>query len=90
MVELFKLGMAKPLNAIVVALCVGFISLQLAVIGIEKVQAVQVEKQRTNDYINGEVAEMKEALIRIDTTLNIMKDQQDVWARNYSQLNPAL
>lgn len=77
MVELLKLAMEKPLNAIVTALCAAVISLHLGQVAIGTSLAAINEQQKTDKYINEQVLLMKDSLARIDENVNIIKKQQE-------------
>lgn len=82
MVDLFKLLMSKPLEAIVATLCIVIVTMQLGIFEVREAQAVLISQQSYNDIANAKVFAMSETLIRIDTNVLNMKEQQDKWNLN--------
>lgn len=76
MVELLKLAMAKPLNAVVVILCLAVTTLGAGAVTTRVALAVIVEKQKVNEAYQVKVIEMSETLIRIDQNVIDMKSKQ--------------
>ena len=76
MVELLKLAMAKPLNAVVVVLCLAVTGLGTGAVTTRVALAVIVEKQKVNEAYQVKVIEMSETLIRIDQNVIDMKSKQ--------------
>lgn len=75
MVELFKLLMANPLEAVVAALCMLVASIQLGMFSIQEAQAVAEAHQESNNRVHEQVVKMNDSLIRIDENVKIMKEQ---------------
>jgi len=76
MVDLFVLLMKKPLEAIVAALCILVVGVQVGLFEVQEAQAVLQEQQRHDEQTNTRVIEMDDMLIRIDENVKIMKEQQ--------------
>lgn len=76
MVDLFVLLMKKPLEAVVAALCILVVGVQVGLFEVQEAQAVLQEQQKYDDQINTRVIEMDNMLIRIDENVKIMKEQQ--------------
>ena len=76
MVDLFVLLMKKPLEAVVAALCILVVGVQVGLFEVQEEQAVLQEQQKYDDQINTRVIEMDNMLIRIDENVKIMKEQQ--------------
>lgn len=76
MVDLFVLLMKKPLEAIVAALCILIVGVQVGLFEVQEAQAVLQEQQKYDAQINTKVIEMDGMLIRIDENVKIMKEQQ--------------
>lgn len=74
MFEFFKLAFTRPLEAIVVLLCVGYMYMHVEVFEVRKAQAI-IETQRTEQVkINNQVVQMNNTLIRIDENVKLIKE----------------
>jgi len=76
MVDLFVLLMKKPLEAVVAALCILIVGVQVGLFEVQEAQAILQEQQKYDSQINTKVIEMDGMLIRIDENVKIMKEQQ--------------
>lgn len=85
MVDLFKLLMSKPLEAIVASLCMVVITIQLGIFEVREAQAVLISQQSYNDIVNKKVFAMNETLIRIDNNILNMKEQQERWSTDFTE-----
>lgn len=66
MFEFIKLAFTRPLEGIVILLCVGYLAMHVEVFEVKKAQAI-IESQRTEQVkINNQVVQMNNTLIRID------------------------
>lgn len=66
MVELLKLAIANPVNAVVVVLCLAVVTLGTGAATTQVALAVLKEKQRVNEVYQIKVIEMSETLIRVE------------------------
>lgn len=74
MFEFFKLAFTRPLEAIVILLCVGYMYMHVEVFEVRKAQAI-IETQRTEQVkINNQVVQMNDTLIRIDENVKLIKE----------------
>ena len=74
MFEFIKLAFSRPLEAIVILLCVGYLAMHVEVFEVKKAQAV-LETQRTEQLkINAQVVQMNDTLIRIDENVRLIKE----------------
>ena len=69
MVELFKIAMANPANAVIIALCVAVTTLGTGQMSMQVAMAVMVEKQSVNEEYQVEFKDMSKTIIRIDQNL---------------------
>lgn len=76
MVELFKLAIEKPLNAIVVALCAVTFSLHAGLANTSNAVASLETKQLNNDLIHSRVTDMMEIVIRTDENVKYLTRMQ--------------
>ena len=69
MVELFRLAMAKPVNAVIVILCLAVVTLGTGMVSLQVAMAVIEEKQTVNETYQVKFGKMNDTLIRIDQNL---------------------
>ena len=86
MVELMKLVLSKPLQAVVTILCLVMLTLHLDVLDIKVAMAVVKDKQEDVASTITKVEEMNLMISRIDTNLTIiMKNQDNILQRELSK-----
>ncbi len=86
MVELMKLVLSKPLQAVVTILCLVMLTLHLDVLDIKVAMAVVKDKQEDVASTITKVEEMNLMIARIDTNLTIiMKNQDNILQRELSK-----
>ena len=86
MVELMKLVLSKPLQAVVTILCLVMLTLHLDVLDIKVAMAVVEDKQEDVASTITKVEEMNLMISRIDTNLTIiMKNQDNILQRELSK-----
>ena len=86
MVELMKLVLSKPLQAVVTILCLVMLTLHLDVLDIKVAMAVVEDKQEDVASTITKVEEMNLMIARIDTNLTIiMKNQDNILQRELSK-----
>jgi len=68
--------MAKPLNAVVVVLCLAVTALGTGAVTTRVALAVIEEKQKVNEAYQVKVIEMSETLIRVDQNVIDMKSNR--------------
>lgn len=73
MLELFKMAIQKPLNAIVVALCTVVITMQMEMFEVREAIAVMQTEQIVDKQINDKVLSMSDTLTRIDVNVETLK-----------------
>ena len=76
MVELMKLVVTKPLQAVVTLLCAGSLTLHIAMTEMKMAMAIVQEKQEVATLTAEKVIQMSDMLIRVDTNLSIVKQNQ--------------
>lgn len=74
MFEIFKLALVKPLEGIVIALCVGYLFMHVELFEVKKAQAVAETHRTEQVQINAQVTEMNNTLIRIDENVKLIKE----------------
>ena len=74
MFDFFKLALTRPLEGIVVLLCVGYLFMHVEVFEVRKAQAVDVILHSQQVTINEKVIKMSETLIRIDENVKLIKE----------------
>jgi len=74
MFEFIKLVFTRPLEGIVVLLCVGYMFMHVEVFEVKKAQAVDVVLHSQQVTINEKVITMSETLIRIDENVKLIKE----------------
>lgn len=78
MLELFKMAIQKPLNAIVAALCL-MLSIQYSELFEVKVAIAEIRvEQITDKAMNAQVLQMNELLIRVDENVGFIKNNQSM------------
>jgi hypothetical protein len=78
MIELFKMAIDRPLNAVIVVLCMGAIVAHTK-IGIISVAIAGIEEQQVIDSkVNEHVFDMSQALARIEESAKNTKEALDV------------
>ena len=77
MVELMKLVLAKPLQAVVVVIGAVTLSLHLAMTEMKTAMALVQNKQEDVGLTIKKVVSMNEMIIRMDANLVIVKQNQD-------------
>lgn len=73
MVELLKIALANPANAIIIVLCLATTSLGTGMITMRVAMAVIEEKQTVNETYQAKFTKMNDTLIRIDQNLIYVK-----------------
>lgn len=73
MLELFKMAIQKPLNAIVVTLCTVVITLHVELFEVKEAVAVIQSEQLIDKQINAKVLSMSDTLTRIDVNVETLK-----------------
>lgn len=76
MVDLLKLFIEKPLNAIVAMIAILALFTYGMATSTKEAVAIQAEQQKFDSYINEQVLSMKDTLIRIDANVAVIKEQQ--------------
>jgi hypothetical protein len=76
MVELLKLFMAKPMAAVVSALCIVTLSIHLGLTEVKLANATLAQQNEQDQRVNEQVYQMNEVLIRIDENLKVVKQKQ--------------
>lgn len=66
MFDLIKLALIKPLEAIVIALCVGYLFMHVELFEVKKAMALVEVQQVEQVEINKHVTQMSNTLIRVD------------------------
>jgi hypothetical protein len=74
MFDIIKLVFTRPLEAIVILLCVGYLAMHIEVFEVKKAQAITAEQHTQQLLINNKVANMSETLIRIDENVKLIKE----------------
>jgi len=74
MFDFIKLAFTRPLEAIVILLCVGYMYMHVEVFEVKKAQAVDGLLHSQQVVINNKVVEMSETLIRIDENVKLIKE----------------
>lgn len=77
MVELVKLFLSKPLEAIIVVICLVLVTIQMAVFELQTAQAVLVKQEEYDMTINEKVLDMTVLLARIDENVKSLKKFQE-------------
>lgn len=78
MIELVKLLMTKPLQAVVTLLCAVTISLHVAMTQMQIAMAVVKEQQGVSLVTTEQQKVMRDTLVRVDVSLSIIKENQDI------------
>lgn len=76
MFDYLKMALVKPLEAIVIALCVGYLFMHVELFKVEKAQAEAAIHFNLQQVVNAKVVEMNETLIRIDENVKQIKEVQ--------------
>ena len=87
MLDLFKLFIRKPLEAIVAATAMGVVLLAVSVTQVKTAQAVQDEIQSTNNFINSLVLEQQDLLSRIDANVGFLKESQEENQERFNRID---
>jgi len=87
MIDLIKLIMVKPLQAVLATLCAVTISLYLGLSELQVAMAVVHEKQKVSETVNERVLELSDIVIRIDENLKFVKQNQIILLENLSKDN---
>jgi len=66
MFNVIKLAFDKPLEAIVIALCVGYLFMHVELFEVKKAMAVVQYEQSEQESINKQVTNISNTLIRVD------------------------
>ena len=74
MFDFIKLAFTRPLEAIVVLLCVGYLYMHVEVFEVKKAQAIDVVLHSQQVTINEKVITMSDTLIRIDENVKLIKE----------------
>ena len=74
MFDIIKLAFTRPLEAIVILLCVGYLFMHVEVFEVRKAQAVNAVLHSQQVTINEKVTTMSETLIRIDENVKLIKE----------------
>ena len=77
MVELIKLFLSKPLEAIVVTICIVLVTMQMAMFDLQTAQAVLIKQEEYDMTINEKVLDMSILLARIDENVKSLKKFQE-------------
>lgn len=75
-IELLRLYLAKPLNAMIIALCVGSFYLHFGQVALREEVAVIKEQQKLDAKVNDIVIGMLSTIARIDANLEHVKEVQ--------------
>lgn len=75
MVELLKLAMAKPVNAVIVVICICMGTVSSTVYNIDVALAVVQEKQKVTEGYQEKLVLMSETLVRVDTNVKILMEK---------------
>lgn len=73
MIDLIKLFMANPINAIIAVLSISVLVNHLGLIDVRVVQATITEQQTIDKTVNTLVFDMRETLARIDENVNLLR-----------------
>lgn len=74
MVELYKLALKKPLEALVLVLCVGLFAFHIGLYEVRQAVAVIDTRLVAQDAINLKVGNVSESLIRIEENVRFNKE----------------
>jgi len=74
MFDFIRLVFTRPLEGVVILLCVGYLFLHVEVFEVKKAQAVDVILHSQQIVINEKVLTMSETLIRIDENVKLIKE----------------
>lgn len=66
MFDYLKLALVKPLEAIIIALCVGYLLMHVELFEVKKAMALVMHQQADQVKINEHVTRMNDTLIRVD------------------------
>ena len=76
MFNIIKLVFTRPLEALIILLCVGYTYMHVEVFEVKKAQAVTIVLQSQQVKINEKVNLIGETLIRVDENVKIIKDSK--------------